>query len=238
MDTKSALDKQSKQDVVESLYSNSFGSIMINFILASGIVFTFDNPLTAEAKVKWWLVFVVVLVARLADSLIWKKQLKNAVYNNEIAIYRFIIGLLATCILWAFYCVFIVNQVELLELTFIVVIVSSMAGGGATILAAHKTAAIAYSFIILVPFSISLLLSDEKSMSVIGLLGLALFVVLFLVQKNQHILLNKLSSGKMRMQYWLIAWRKKSLLERVKFTSFLILIHWLSYTIEMLFWPI
>ena len=187
MDTKSALDKQSKQDVVELLYSNSFGSIMINFILASGIVFTFDNPLTAEAKVKWWLVFVVVLVARLADSLIWKKQLKNAVYNNEIAIYRFIIGLLATCILWAFYCVFIVNQVELLELTFIVVIVSSMAGGGATILAAHKTAAIAYSFIILVPFSISLLLSDEKSMSVIGLLGLALFVVLFFsAKKSAH----------------------------------------------------
>ncbi|MEH6443537.1 MAG: EAL domain-containing protein [Oceanospirillaceae bacterium] len=178
MDTQSALDKQSKQDVAELLYSNSFGSIIINFLAATGVIFTFDNTLTTQVKLIWWLFFVVILIARLIDTLMWRKQARTSGYNNELAIYRSVISILSSSILWAIYCVFIVNQVELLELTFIIVIVFSMAGGAVTVLAAHEKTAITYSFIILVPFSISLFASDEKSMSIIGMLGLAYFILI------------------------------------------------------------
>ncbi len=178
MDTTSELKKQSQRDVAELLYSNSFSSIAMNLIAATGLVFTFESTLTAEIKQIWWLVFIAVLCFRLVDTLIWKKQARALNYNSSTAIYRFSISILSTCMLWAIYCVSILNHIEFFELTLMIVIASSMAGGATTILAAHKTVSITYSFIMLIPLSIALSLADEKFMNVIGMLGFAFFIVL------------------------------------------------------------
>jgi len=178
MDTVKALNKQSKIDTAELLYNSSLASIVVNFFAATGVVLAFDDAHTADMKQYWWLVFVTILAFRSIDTIIWYKNHQKPNYNHESAIYRFTISILSNCALWAFYCISLYEQVSLLELTLLIVIIASLSSGAATILAAHKTAAVAYSFIILVPFSITMAITDEASIKTIGLLGLCYFLVM------------------------------------------------------------
>jgi diguanylate cyclase (GGDEF)-like protein len=65
-----------------------------------------------------------------------------------------------------------------------IIVVSALAGGAATVLAAHKLTAMSYALIMLGPFSVVLLLSSEQYQQVLGLLGLAFSFVMMITAKK------------------------------------------------------
>jgi diguanylate cyclase (GGDEF)-like protein len=176
--------KEVELDSVELLYGNSLAGIFITLFASSGLVFGFEQTINITFKVSWWLLLCLVLVLRMADLMWWNFKLKNIQYNVQNAKLRFVFGTLTTSLWWCSYCVVVFPQTGPVELASMIIVVAAMAGGAATILAAHKLTAMLYSFILLGPFSIGLLLSSEQYRIVLGALGLGFCLVMVFTAKK------------------------------------------------------
>lgn len=86
--------------------------------------------------------------------------------------------------MWSAYLVYITIHNNDLELTTTIIAISAMAGGSATVLAAHKYTAIFYPFILLSPGSIGLLLSDKYEIQLLGILGLSFCIVMVIISRK------------------------------------------------------
>ena len=166
------------------LYQNSIGGILVSFFAATMLVFAFDNSNLASFKYAWWAVMVVVIIIRFIDSTWWRIKQKGQEYDGRRAILRFITGTFATAIMWCVYCLGVYSTADTVELASTIIIVAAMAGGAASVLAAHKKTAMAYSFILLVPFSIALLLSSDDYRQVLGVLGISFGLVMSISAKK------------------------------------------------------
>ena len=166
------------------LYQNSIGGILVSFFAATMLVFAFDNSNLASFKYAWWAVMVVVIIIRFIDSTWWRIKQKGQEYDGRRAILRFITGTFATAIMWCVYCLGVYSTADTVELASTIIIVAAMAGGAASVLAAHKKTAMAYSFILLVPFSIALLLSNDDYRQVLGVLGISFGLVMSISAKK------------------------------------------------------
>ena len=176
--------KKVERDSVELLYGNSLAGIFITLFASIGLVFGFDHTTNITLKIYWWLILCVVLVFRVVDLILWHYKLKNTQFNVAKARLRFITGTLVTSLWWCTYCLLVYHQAGPIELASMVIVVAAMTGGAATILAADKLTAMIYSFMLLGPFSIALLLSPEQYRVVLGGLGLAFCLVMVITAKK------------------------------------------------------
>ena len=60
-------------------------------------------------------------------------------------------------------------------------IISGMAGGASTVLAASKKTAVFYTLIVLLPFSLTLLFAGEQYQQILGFLGLGFTLVMYTI---------------------------------------------------------
>lgn len=86
--------------------------------------------------------------------------------------------------MWSIYLVYITIHNSDIELTTTIIAIAAMAGGSATVLAAHKYTAIFYPFILLSPGSIGLLLSDKYEIQLLGILGLSFCIVMVIISRK------------------------------------------------------
>mgnify|MGYP003650293523 FL=1 len=173
-----------QRDAAELLYKNSFAGILISAIASSALVFGFDSPEYSFFQHVWFSIISLVLVIRFWDSLHWHKYLSGTEFNGQRATHRFVSGTLVTAVLWCIYVVTMYAHVEIIELACMIVVVSAMAGGSATVLAAHRLTAMAYVFALLVPFSIGMLLSEQDYQNILGMLGLSFSIVMIVASKK------------------------------------------------------
>jgi predicted signal transduction protein with EAL and GGDEF domain len=76
-------------------------------------------------------------------------------------------------------------HVEIIELSCMILVVSAMAGGSATVLAAHRLTAMVFVFTLLVPFSILMLMvSGQEYQNILGVLGLSFSIVMMVASKK------------------------------------------------------
>ncbi|MFV1872326.1 MAG: putative bifunctional diguanylate cyclase/phosphodiesterase [Oleiphilus sp.] len=179
---KSDLSRQ--RDAADLLYSNSIAGILITAVAASALVLGFDNSSMSDFKSFWLLAMLMLLSVRLLDSLHWHRRIKGTLYNGKQAIYRFVSGTLLSSVLWAVYTLNMLPLVDIIELACMIIVVSAMAGGSATVLAAHKPTAMLYVFVMLVPMSLGMLLSEQAYQHVLGVLGLSFSVVMVITSKK------------------------------------------------------
>tara|TARA_R110002167_G_scaffold76592_9_gene213320 strand:- start:187 stop:2136 length:1950 start_codon:yes stop_codon:yes gene_type:complete len=173
-----------QRDAAELLYKNSFSGILISAIASSALVFGFESPGHSFFQHVWLSIIFLVLLVRFWDSLHWYKHISGTEFNGKRAIYRFSSGTLVTAVLWCIYVVTLYAHVEIIELSCMIIIVSAMAGGSATVLAAHRLTAMTYVFALLVPFSIGMLLSEQNYQHTLGILGLSFSIVMMVVSKK------------------------------------------------------
>ncbi|MBU2880564.1 EAL domain-containing protein [Psychrosphaera sp. B3R10] len=178
------LNKHVEQDAAVLLYGNAISGILITLLTSSFLVFAFDNPQTADFKTVWWPIMAAVLSLRFIDAMWWNFKEKNTDFDGKKAITRFIIGVNSTAIVWTTYLVYATTHSSGIELTTTVITVASMAGGAATILAAHKYTSMFYPVILLVPGAIGLLFSDIEALQLLGVLGLAFGFVMLATSKK------------------------------------------------------
>ncbi|WP_238383590.1 putative bifunctional diguanylate cyclase/phosphodiesterase [Colwellia psychrerythraea] len=178
------LNKYMQRDAAALLYGNAVSGIVISLITSSFLVFMFSNPLTDSFKHMWWWGMSILLVLRMVDVIIWKTKLQHTDFDGEKAVKRYITGVNPTAIMWAIYLVYITKYNSSVELTTTLIAIAAMAGGSATILAAHKYTAMFYAFILLSPASIGLLLSDQHALQLLGFLGVSYSIVMLITSKK------------------------------------------------------
>lgn len=178
------LKKCEERDAAALLYQHSLAGVLISFFAATLLVFAFDNSVLIHFKQSWWGLMMVILSVRLIDSFRWQRKQLNSLVDGRRAILRFVTGTHATALMWCIYSLSIFPSADSIELASTIIIVSAMAGGAASVLAAHKITAMAYSIILLVPFSIGLLMSDDNYRQVLGVLGLS-FSLVMLISANK-----------------------------------------------------
>lgn len=178
------LEKYIQRDAAALLYGNAVSGIVISWITASFLVFTFDNPSTDSFKYMWWCGLSLLFMLRIVDVIHWRTKVQHTEFDGEKAVKRYITGVNPTGVMWAVYLVFITKYNSSVELTTTLIAIAAMAGGSATILAAHKYTAMFYAFILLSPASIGLLLSEQNALKLLGFLGVSYSVVMLITSKK------------------------------------------------------
>lgn len=125
-----------------------------------------------------------IVLIRAVDAVWFHKNLSGKNFNGGYAIRRYITGTLITAVMWSIYSVGMLQYSNTIELASNIIIVSALAGGGASILAAHKSASIAFSTIILIPYSLALVMSFEDYQFLLGVLGLCFGTVMILTSNK------------------------------------------------------
>jgi diguanylate cyclase (GGDEF)-like protein len=157
-----------------------------------------DNPVQ-HLKIYWFVFMCALFAWRFWDMRIWQKKLNGHTYDATQPMLRFTIARYLTAFALSAYSVMFFESMDVIELACTIVIMSSMAGGAATVLAANKGLSLSYAFILLTPISILCLFSSESYQNIFGALGLIFVVVMFssarrsseftaesILIKNQH----------------------------------------------------
>jgi hypothetical protein len=114
----------------------------------------------------------------------WQLKLDGTDYNTTRPMIRFAALRYITAVCVSVYPVIFYQSMSIIELASTIIVLSSMAGGGATVLAANKYLVISYPSIILLPISVLCLLSSQEYQNVLGSLGIVFAVVMYLSAKR------------------------------------------------------
>lgn len=141
----------------------------------------------------------VLFAWRFWDMRHWQKKLNGHNYDATRPMLRFTITRYLTAFALSAYPVMFYDSMDVIELACTIVIMSAMAGGAATVLAADKWLSLSYAFILLTPISILCLISVVDYQNIFGVLGLIFVAVMFssakrsseftaesILIKNQH----------------------------------------------------
>ena len=160
------------------LYRNSYGGHVVNFLASTVLAFSFDGM--EQTKLIWWATFTALITYRLADSCYWTFVLDSRVHtrNAHKIKNKFFVLVVSTASLWALYPLLMFDSFSTHEFTCAAVIFAAMAGGSVSILSPHKLGAMLYSGLLLIPFSLISLLSDDNLLQLLGGLGIACAVVI------------------------------------------------------------
>jgi diguanylate cyclase (GGDEF)-like protein len=170
-----------ERDSVTALYEDSIGGILVSLACAC-VLFLAFAPITAIADFKstWIVAFVTLLCIRLIDVLYWYRSFHGKPYAHMWPKRRFLSFTLLTSIMWSFYAVTIIEHAQWLEISMTIIVLSSLAGGSATVLSGNKVLSFLYSFILSFPISMLLTISSDPNQNVLGYLGLFFCVLLML----------------------------------------------------------
>lgn len=169
------------------MYDNGALGIFINALASSLMIFGLSNALTDTHQLIWWFSISAILLLRLCDLIEWKIQSSKSRSSGLLGIQRYSAGCIATAIAWSLYIIIFYNQLNNVELLFAIIIMSALAGGSASLLAASRFTSISYSFILLVPISLMGLFAEQEYRQLLGILGLAFaLVILFSCIKSSN----------------------------------------------------
>lgn len=122
---------------------------------------------------------LVLFFLRFCDMYYWEKNLKGHTYNAAKPMLRFEINRYLTALSFSTYSIIFYDYMDVNELAFTIIILSSMAGGGATILAANKGLVLSYPLVLLIPISILCLFSSDNYQNILGVLGFVFSAITF-----------------------------------------------------------
>lgn len=174
--TSPTISVQMHRDLVDMLVGNIFTGLAMTLIAFSGLVFGFQNEEGHDVKVLLWGVMVCVSVCRLTHGIYWHIKLKGSHYNPKSVEALFAIGLYLTGAVWAAYSLMLFNTMTTIELASTMVVLAAMAGGAASVLAPNKWIVTYYCTALLLPMSLCALLDNERSIIVLGILGVVFWV--------------------------------------------------------------
>jgi len=136
------------------------------------MIFGFSNVETNSYQLVWWFSISAILLLRLCDLAQWKIKSSKSLSSGLLGIQRYATGCIATAIVWSLYVVIFFAQLNDIQLLLPILIICSLAGGSASLLAASRFTAISYSIILLVPISLMGLFSEIQHRQTLGILGL------------------------------------------------------------------
>ena len=128
----------------------------------------------------------VIFALRFWDVCYWKMKLSGHDYNPSQPMLRFKASRYLTAFTLSAYSILFFDSMDIIELACTIVVMSAMAGGAATVLAANKGLVLSYPFILLTPISLLGLLSTENYQNIFGVLGLVFVALMFFSAKRAY----------------------------------------------------
>lgn len=122
---------------------------------------------------------IILLGFRTVDVAYWHMKLRHTAYDGVAAKRRFIVGSLATAVMWSVYCVIMFQHMPIIEFATTLIVIASLAGGASTVLSGHKNTASAFVAIIIFPSAIIALMSDQQYHQMLGMLAVFFGITLF-----------------------------------------------------------
>ncbi|MDU0354139.1 EAL domain-containing protein [Paraglaciecola aquimarina] len=178
--------KCAQRDALDLLYGNNSGSLVVTLSICLALVFGFpDNPVQS-LKVYWLLFMCAIFVWRFLQTRHWKTKLKGQVYDATKPMSKFKIGRYLTACGFSAYSIMFFHAMDVIELACTIVILSAMAGGAATTLAASKVLCRSYAAILLIPISLLSIVSEDSYHNTLGILGGIFVVIMYSAAKRAH----------------------------------------------------
>jgi diguanylate cyclase (GGDEF)-like protein len=144
------------------------------------MIFGFSHQATTTHQLVWWISINSILLLRLLDFTEWKLRSSKKTSSGLLGIQRYATGCIITAIAWSVYVFLFYTQLNDVELLFNVIVISALAGGSASPLAASRFTAISYSVILLSPISLMGLLAAQQQRQLLGVLALGYMLVMVL----------------------------------------------------------
>jgi signal transduction histidine kinase len=173
------------QDQAVLLYRQGAGGVAMSIIAACFLATLPDAPAEQRRSLIWLGGMLLILFARAADIVRHRRQRVKGI-NGRREIRRFAIGVILTAVMWGIFPVLFFQSMSELDRTYTATILSGMAGGSATVLAAVQYIVWLYCAAVLLPASIMFLLAGGQANISLGILGIVFFCVMALSSRLTH----------------------------------------------------
>lgn len=179
--TEHNLDRLLDLDSANLLYSNGLSGVFTTLFATGVLTFGFMTEQNHQAKLTWLTVMIIILIFRTVDIAFWRFNSDKAdIPRGRNGLIRFSTGCIFTAIMWSVYTLLFFDQMDIIEFATTIVIISSMAGGSSTVLAASRNLSVIYTFILLFPVSLYALNSQQEYQNLLGILGM-LFCAIMII---------------------------------------------------------
>ncbi|MDY4378212.1 bifunctional diguanylate cyclase/phosphodiesterase [Pectobacterium brasiliense] len=170
------------REKISILYQNLASGVAISLSAGIALVFGFDGHSIENHNYRliWLILLTFVLSVRLYTLYNWIKNQKLENINLSYELLKFRIGVIATASLWSAYCLYFHQYFDVYEAASTMVIISAMTGGAATVLAGDKIVSLAYTTILLIPYSLYLIFNEQYKYEVLGILGILYSIIMFI----------------------------------------------------------
>ncbi|MCL6381500.1 putative bifunctional diguanylate cyclase/phosphodiesterase [Pectobacterium parmentieri] len=170
------------REKISILYQNLASGVAISLSAGIALVFGFDGHSIENHNYRliWLILLTFVLSVRLYTLYNWIKNQKLENINLSYELLKFRIGVIVTASLWSAYCLYFHQCFDVYEAASTMVIISAMTGGAATVLAGDKIVSLAYTTILLIPYSLYLIFNEQYKYEVLGILGILYSIIMFI----------------------------------------------------------
>ena len=168
------------------LYAYGRNGILVSAVASILLVIMVYSPAQSHRLFAWLGCMLFVLTLRGTDLILFHPQRRSRGMNAPAEILRFSLGTLGAGIAWAAFSITFFPVISPAARTATAVVLASMAGGSATILAPSLRLAIAYGTMMLVPPSLIFFTLPGRETMFLGVLGLAMYLFMSLATRLTH----------------------------------------------------
>lgn len=170
--------KQDTKSRLQLLNGNALGGLAITLLCMAVFCFAFQTPDKQNTKN---IIFVVLLCShtlRLIDNLYTRAQFKKDDFNVRAAMIRFAAGIVLNSCIWATYSFLLALHMLDTEILVTTIVLSALAGGTTTILAASRILSVFYISCLILPFAAMGFFSQYSYFPFISSLGIGFWMVM------------------------------------------------------------
>lgn len=130
------------------------------------------------------LIFVSLL--RVWPILNWRERVVSSDAVARKMYLQFILGVLATGLVWSGYVITSFDQMSRLEVISCLVVVAAMSSGAVTVLAPSRKLTFIYMSLLILPIAFFTLLNEDHDLNTLGILALIYWVLMISISQRSH----------------------------------------------------
>ena len=169
---------------LQLLYGNALGGLFITLLCMAVLCFGFETPEHQSNKTLIFSLLVCSHIIRIIDNLYTVQQFKKSDFKAKPVIWRLSAGVLVNSVIWASYSFLFVPTMDGIEITVSAIILSALAGGAITILAASTRLSVLYMSSLILPYAVMGFFSEFEYFHYISFLGFSFWAVMMVSSKQ------------------------------------------------------
>lgn len=176
--------EQDTKSRLQLLYGNAPGGLLITLLCMAVLCFGFETPEQQGTKTLIFGLLVCSHFLRIIDNVYTTQQFKKSNFRAKHVTWRLSAGILVNSTIWASYSFLLVPTMDGIEITVSAIILSALAGGAITILAASTRLSVLYMSSLILPYAVMGFFSEFEYFHYISFLGFSFWAVMMMSSKQ------------------------------------------------------